>query len=130
MIAGYGWRGDIQALQEKSVGKMISNVSLVDNCLELSFEDGSNLKFYDDGQDCCEYRYFSCDGDDLSQFIGDNYIEAFVKDAPNIKEDDEGDDYHEVCFLEVRTSRGTITISAHNEHNGYYGGFGITVSED
>ena len=41
MIVGYGWRGDIQSLQEKSVGKMISNVSLVDNCLELSFEDAS-----------------------------------------------------------------------------------------
>lgn len=129
MIDSYNWRTEAcaQTLQKNAVGKVISQVVLLDNHLHIIFEDGSELNFYDDGQNCCEHRYFSCDGDDLSEFVGAKYIEAFVKDAPDIEEEYE---VHEVCFLEVRTSRGSITISAHNEHNGYYGGFGIRVSED
>ena len=36
---------------------------------------------------------------------------------------------HEVQFLEIKTSKGIFTMSTHNEHNGYYGGFAIVVSE-
>lgn len=125
-----GWYGDQETarkIQERAKGKIISKVTLEDDNLCVEFEDNSSLRFYDDGQNCCEHRYFSCDGDDLSEFVGAKYIEAFVKDAPDIEEEYE---VHEVCFLEVRTSRGSITVSAHNEHNGYYSGFGITVSED
>ena len=42
-----------------------------------------------------------------------------VKEGDNLPYED-GD--HEVCFLEVGTDDGFITISNHNEHNGYYGG--------
>ena len=124
---GYNWEKQIYTqLQQDAVGKTISNVVLKDDVLTFTFEDGSKLKFYDDGQNCCENRYFSCDGDDLSEFIGSKYIEAFVKDAPDI-EDLLCGDVHEVCFLEVRTTVGSITVSAHNEHSGYYSGFGIVV---
>ena len=37
------------------------------------------------------------------------------------------EDCHEVQFLEVKTSKGSFTMSSHNEHNGYYGGFSIEV---
>lgn len=129
MIDSYNWSSKAKAktLQEDAVGKVISQVVLLDNHLHIIFEDGSELNFYDDGQSCCEYRYFTSDGDDLSEFIGAKYVEAFLKDAPNVEE---VYDVHEVCFLEVRTSRGSITVSAHNEHDGGYGGFGITVSGD
>lgn len=34
-------------------------------------------------------------------------------------------DVHEVQFLVVHTDKGDLTMSSHNEHNGYYGGFSI-----
>lgn len=128
MITGYDWYNpsNSESIQKDAVGKEISNVSLTDDNLIITFTDGTLLNFRDDGQSCCEYRYFSCDGDNLSEFVGAKYVEAYVKDAPDIGDDDYG--VHEVCFLEVRTSLGSITVSAHNEHNGYYGGFGIVVS--
>lgn len=114
-------------LQEKAVGKKILNVELVDDSvLRLVFEDGTGLEFSDEGQSCCERRYMSVDGDDLAEFIGASYVEAFIKDAPEI-EDEWG--VHEVQFLEVSTSKGSITVSNHNEHNGYYGGFSVIVKE-
>lgn len=128
MITGYYSRKEAtRKIQEDAFGKVISNVVLSDDDLLIQFEDGTGLRFVDDGQSCCEHRYFTCDGDDLSEFIGAKYVEAFEKEAPEIGEDEY--DVHEVMFLEVRTSRGSITISAHNEHNGYYSGFGITVKE-
>lgn len=126
MIEMYEWenKGHALALQMSCVGKEIEKVVLEDNRLAIVFEDGTGLQFLDNGQNCCETRYFSCDGDDLSEFVGAKYVESFVKEAPNIEDEYEE---HEVCFLEVLTSRGSITVSAHNEHNGYYGGFDIEV---
>lgn len=131
MIQG-GWgceQTNQKEIQEKSVGKVIKDISLGENwrgasSLTILFEDGTGLVFLDDGQSCCENRYMSVDGDDLSEFVGAKYVEAFVRDAPDI-EDECG--VHEVQFLEIRTSKGSITVSNHNEHNGYYGGFDIVV---
>lgn len=128
MINGYSYRyKNQQEVQANSVGKVISEIFLNDDVLTIKFEDSTSIEFLDDGQNCCEHRYFSVDGDDLSEFEGAKYVEAFLNDAPGI-EDSYGD-VHDVCFLEIRTSRGSITVSAHNEHNGYYGGFGIIVKE-
>lgn len=118
-------------LQLQCVGKEIQRVEVVEgyngeNTLEVRFTDGTGIGFTDDGQQCCEARYMSVDGDDLSEFVGAKYVEAFVKDGPEI-EYEYG--VHEVQFLEIRTSKGSITVSAHNEHNGYYGGFDIVVEE-
>jgi hypothetical protein len=35
---------------------------------------------------------------------------------------------HEVEFLEVLTDRDMVTFEAHNEHNGYYGGFWLKAT--
>jgi hypothetical protein len=34
---------------------------------------------------------------------------------------------HETQFLIVDTTKGSFTIVNHNEHNGYYGGFGLVA---
>lgn len=123
---------ELCTLQEQVVGKVIRQVSIRedergDNTLEIHFEDDTGIGFFDDGQSCCESRYMSVDGDDLTEFVGAKYVEAFVKDGPEIES--EYGDVHEIQFLEVRTSKGSITVSAHNEHNGYYGGFSITIKK-
>mgnify|MGYP001199818599 CR=1 FL=1 len=123
---------ELCTLQEQVVGKVIKQVSISeddwgDSSLEIRFEDGTGIAFFDDGQSCCESRYMSVDGDDLSEFVGAKYVEAFVKDG--LETVSEYGDVHEVQFLEVRTSKGSITVSAHNEHNGYYGGFNITIKK-
>jgi hypothetical protein len=64
--------------------------------------------------------------DDLASLVGHKLVRIEAKPADN-----EPDDYgeHEVCFVEVGTDQGFITLSNHNEHNGYYGGFGLSIDE-
>lgn len=107
------------------VGKRIKEISMADNVLALYFHDGSCLEFWDNGQDCCEHRYMVSD-DDLSSFIAMDFMKAEVKDGPTI---DEGGPIQEIQFLEITTSRGSFTIANYNDHNGYYGGFDISVRD-
>jgi hypothetical protein len=102
-----------------AIGKTIKEVSLVNDGLHFTFEDGYRMRIFDDGQSCCEIRYMRTD-DDLSYFVGAKLTGAEIKDAPNVP-DEYGE--HEVQFLEIQTDRGVFTISNHNEHNGYYDGF-------
>ena len=106
-----------------SLGKVIKKVSIDENELVFNFTDDTKLRVYDDGQSCCEDRYMRTD-DDLSDFVGSTLMDFELKDAPNI-EDKYGE--HEVQFLDVKTSDGIFTISNHNEHNGYYGGFWVVA---
>lgn len=108
-------------------GKRITKLNLgKDNALHFEFEDGYKMKMFDDGQSCCEARYMRTD-DDLSEFVGTVLTSAEIRDAPNVP-DEYGE--HEVQFLLVHTDKGTFTMSSHNEHNGYYGGFYIVVEEE
>jgi hypothetical protein len=34
-----------------------------------------------------------------------------------------------MVFIDIVSTNGTITFTNHNEHNGYYGGFDLTISE-
>lgn len=119
------------AAYEKAQGKQIDRVEITGldmedftNALVLYFVDGTALQFADGGQSCCESRYMVCD-DDLSAFAGATFTGAELMDGP---EPAGRDDVHEVQFLHVATSRGKFTVSNHNEHNGYYGGFCIRCS--
>jgi hypothetical protein len=96
-----------------------------DEALHFTFDDGSKLKLHDDGQSCCESRYMRTD-DRLEDYIGSTLLNAEVRDAPT--EAGEYGDEHEVQFLVVTTSKGAFTMSSHNEHNGYYGGFLIRAA--
>jgi len=113
-----------------AIGKTITALSLdVDNnredMLRITFDDGSKIALYDNGQSCCETRYMRTD-DDLTHHIGATLVGGEIRDAPDIVEDG-GDEAHEVQFLLITTSRGVITLSNHNEHNGYYGGFALRI---
>jgi hypothetical protein len=108
-----------------SVGKEIAGVTLLDSKLHFVFTDKTEVYVTDSGQDCCETRYMTTD-DDLNSFVGTKLLGLEVKAAPDM---DGADDVHEVQFLEIQTNKGVFTMANHNEHNGYYGGFYITVEE-
>jgi hypothetical protein len=65
--------------------------------------------------------------DDLQSLIGGKLVRVEAKAAPD-REDEYGE--HEQVFVEVGTDKGLITIVNHNEHNGYYGGFGLELSAE
>lgn len=101
----------------------ITDIKLTDNELLIGLEDGSTWRLQDDAQYCCEHRFMSTD-DDLSYYLGAEYMGWEVKDGPD--ESAEYDDMvHETQFLEVSTNKGVFTVVTHNEHNGWYGGFDI-----
>lgn len=106
------------------VGRVITSVVLDSDVLRFMFADGSQMNLWDDGQSCCENRYMVTE-DDLSLYSGAMLVNIEVRDAPDME--DEYDNVHEVQFLEVMTNRGCFTMSTHNEHNGYYGGFCVRM---
>lgn len=117
--------GDLMKSMRSVIGKRIAAVALTDDKLRLTFADGSGLTLADEGQNCCENRYMRTD-DDLAYFVGAELRGAEVRDAPSVKDTD--GDWHDVQFLVIQTDKGDFTLSSHNEHNGYYGGFMICAS--
>lgn len=125
MIGMLGGNEETVKAYDASMGKTISGLTLdeEDGFITIDFSDGTNLRVADEGQSCCEHRYMRTD-DDMQHFIGAKLTGLEIKEAPN-EQDEYGD--HEVQFLEVQTDRGVFTMASHNEHNGYYGGFYITL---
>lgn len=107
-------------------GQKITAAEIVDDRLRLSLSGGKTVEIWDNGQSCCENRYMSTD-DDVSSLVGHNLMRIEAKDGPT--EEDQCGSAHEQVFVEVGTDKGFITIANHNEHNGYYGGFGLTITE-
>lgn len=108
-----------------AIGKKIALVALIENELHLTLDDGSKIKIWDDGQSCCEHRYMSTD-DNLAYLAGATLVNVEVREAPTIQ-GGYGDE-HEVQFLALMTDKGDAVFANHNEHNGYYGGFGIEAA--
>ena len=126
-LAGVG-RGE--EVIKDCIGKEIASVSLGDDdALHFVFSDGVKVMVFDDGQSCCEARYMRTD-DCLVDFVGSKFLGLEIKDAPDVEPDYPHEDVHEVQFLEIKTSKGCFTMSSHNEHNGYYGGFWICAARE
>lgn len=106
------------------VGREVAAAAIADNKLNIDFADGSKVAVWDDGQSCCEHRYMTTD-DDPASLVGGKLIHVTVKDPTNVEADY---DAHETAVVEVATDKGFIIIVMHNEHNGYYGGFGLTIT--
>jgi hypothetical protein len=114
-----------QSVIDMAKGLEMREIEIDGNLLVLSFVDGSKLKLWDDMQNCCEHRYMTCD-DELEHYKRLVFMGAELRDGPNISEPD---DYtvHNQQFLLVDTTLGAFTVATHNEHNGYYGGFGLAA---
>ena len=108
-------------------GRKITAAQMKDNRLNLTFADGIKIAIWDDGQSCCENRYMTTD-DDVSSLVGHLLHHIEGKEASN-GETDYGECYESV-FVEIGTDDGCVTIVNHVEHNGYYGGFGLTITEE
>ena len=121
MIQMLGGNEETVDALKQAIGGTISGIAMKRDTLSIAMSNGRTLRLEDAGQSCCESRYMTCD-DDMSGYEGATLVSVETRDAPSI-EDSSGD--HEVQFLVVTTSKGTITASTHNEHNGYYGGFAI-----
>lgn len=107
-------------------GQKITSAEIKDDALILGLSpSGKTISIWDNGQSCCESRYMRTD-DDVQSLVGHELRRIEAKEAPNI-DDEYGE--HEQVFVEVGTDKGFITIANHNEHNGYYGGFGLTITE-
>jgi len=118
----------IAKVLETAKGKTIRAIKVTtdhyeDGELIVTFDDCS-LVLRDEGRSCCESRYMMTD-DDLTAFVGAQFVDAELRDGPTTEDDWET---KEQQFLLVNTSLGTFTVCTHNEHNGYYGGFWITAS--
>jgi hypothetical protein len=118
--------GGSEHSSDEYVGKVVADAFIDDESLYIRFEDGVKLRIFDDGQSCCESRYMTCDDSPLD-LIGGKWISAQIQNGP--EEEGEYGDSHDQQFLVVQSSKGTITIANHNSHNGYYGGFGLTIKE-
>jgi hypothetical protein len=108
-------------------GRLIVAADIDDNRLRLTFDDGKRVSLWDNGQSCCESRYMTTD-DDVQSLVGQRLRIIEAKDAANVVNGHYED--HEQVFVEVAGDKSTITVVNHNEHNGYYGGFGLTLTED
>ncbi|OWK41997.1 hypothetical protein FRUB_04482 [Fimbriiglobus ruber] len=107
-------------------GKRITSAEFADNRLLIGFEGGVRIAIFDDGQSCCESRYMTT-ADDVTWLVGKTLKAIAAKEGPEVE--GECGDSHEQVFLEIETPDGSITFANHNEHNGYYGGFGLTIEE-
>ena len=106
-------------------GKTISKADINEDRMFIELDGVTIIKIWDNGQSCCESRYITCD-DDVSDLVGHKLISIEAKGGG-----EKGTDYgtHECVFIEVSTDKDSIKFCTHNEHNGYYGGFGLRVTE-
>lgn len=105
------------------IGQTIRGVLLEGDFLRIIF-DNQQLSVSDGGQSCCESRYLTCDGDDLSYWEGAEFRGLDERPGPDLET---GSEYHEQMFIVLQTNRGEQVFAAHNEHNGYYGGFSLNA---
>ena len=105
-------------------GRKITEASCSDECLRISFDDGVTIQISDEGQSCCESRYITCD-DDPTDLVGCTLRAIETRPVHDIE--GEHGDVHEQIFIDIKTDKASINLCTHNEHNGYYGGFGLTI---
>lgn len=122
MLAELSGNADSAGSMTADIGQRITSLELSDDELRIWLASGAALVLHDEGQSCCELRYMRTD-DTLADFVGSTLLGAEVRDAP--EQTGPYGEVHEVQFLVVHTSVGDLTMSSHNEHNGYYGGFAI-----
>ena len=111
---------------EEYYGRTVADAKLDDNRLKLRFTDGTRVDLWDNGQSCCENRYMTTD-DDLKSLIGGRLTRIEAKSGGDV--DYGHEDVHETVFVEIGTDKAFVTLCNHNEHNGYYGGFALTLTE-
>lgn len=109
----------------KYYDKRITSVDSNDEHFDIHFDDGCSIRIRDGGQSCCEHRYMTCD-DDVSKIIGSKLTNIELREGPT--EEMEWGNEHQTMFVEIATDECFVTLTTHNEHNGWYGGFSIVIT--
>ena len=108
------------------IGLTIARIHLEEGYkLILAFTNGNAVRIKDQFSLCCESRFMRTD-DDLTDIIGGRILGIEIKPCATYTESMEPG---EIEFLEIATDKGFVTISNHNDHNGYYGGFDIGLKQ-
>lgn len=111
-------------------GRRIVSAEIKDDRLRIGFDDGEHIALWDNGQSCCESRYMTTD-DNVADLVGKTL--TLIEPKKHEEKDCEYGGSHEMVFIEIqakaRTKVTTVTLVTHNEHNGYYGGFGLTITK-
>lgn len=124
-VENEGLEGKDRQIAEKYNGAIVTKMRMNGDQFIVEFEQGG-LSISDDAQSCCESRYMHTeDESDFEYHVGATFRFIQIVDGP----DGEGSECHETKFCNVLTSKGVIQLVCHNEHNGYYGGFGINLRE-
>lgn len=106
-----------EEIKEQIKDKTVTSVLLERDMLIIDFAEIS-MSIYDTPS-CCEDLYFTTD-DNLKEMIGAKILGMDLLET--ITTDGGSNDVHEVAFMHIRTDKGTFTIEAHNESNGFYCG--------
>ena len=123
MLQSLGGNKETVETIKESLGKQIKSIEIIEDGLNIQFDDKTGVRLFDDGQSCCEHRYMNSD-DDLTYYKDSKLMDFELSD---VIEEEKGDDVKESQFLKVKTNKGDFTIANYNEHNGYYGGFHIVA---
>jgi hypothetical protein len=110
------------------VDSRIIKATLANDRLYLYLAHGVQLIISDNAQSCCERRYMVCD-DNVQDLVGSMLKDIELRDGGKEETGNEND-LHETSFVHVITDTGSVVLCTHNEHNGYYGGFGIEIEQN
>ena len=116
-------------LGQEYYGKRIIAAKYDKSTIYLLLEDGCIA--IDDRQSCCETRYFHTE-DNLQDLVGHRLAKIEVKcggNGPAPAPRWPRDYVREISFLEIQAGHETVTFTAYNIHNGYYGSCNIEVEE-
>lgn len=117
--------GGSQVDPKELIGRTVTAAWIGGDELLFTLDGTDSYRLYDNGQSCCERRYTTCD-DKPEDLVGGKLVNIEVKEVKAVEAEY---DSHEQAFVEIRTDKAFITIVTHNEHNGYYGGFGLTIEK-
>lgn len=107
-------------------GKLIERIEVEDDSIIIALVGGQVFELQH-VQDCCERRYFVLD-DDVTYYHSAELRDIKMARWANLGYEPQNYvDTHEIMFLDIYTTKGVISICAHNEHNGYYGGISVGV---
>ncbi len=120
-----------RALMPEIIGKRIKEIYLDydynngDGGLVIEFiENNKKIVLFDDARQCCEARYIHC-SDDLEWYQESAFSGIKVKNVKDFIDDHS--QKHEIQFIHVTTSMGTVVVETHNIHEGHYGGFNLKI---
>jgi len=107
-------------------GRTITRAFANERQIKLTLDNEVTICLTDAGQSCCEYRYMTIE-DNIEDLVGKKLTEISVREGGTREAEY---DVHDIYFLHIKAEDECLVVANHNEHNGYYGGFDLTLTEE